>query len=486
MVWLSAIVRILAAVLILAGGWLLVSRLGESSRDGTRSVVESIETLEEHVAAHPEDAESFGLLGKLHLIHGQETGDLESSLRAERHLRRALGGIPDEPRLRGMLAEALLGQQRHREALALAQEIRQEHPEDLRTLTVIGDAQRELGRYDEAEQAFETLRRVRAVPAILARLARLAEIRGDWDRARSLLEEALASVTRDGRGPDAAWFLAGLCELHLGRGDVESARPLCEEARSLREDASTLRLLARLHSTEERWAEAIALYEAANLRLPDPGVHGALAEIHEITGDAARAERERAAAIALAERSPIPGVHRRLLASILVDREGGASRALELARDALAEHDDVYTWDLFAYALLRNDHPREAADASARALALDTPEPAFHYHAGLIHHALGDDATARRHLERALALNPRFSPKHAPKARALLAKISPDSAARTPSGGPREARGVGSSESGPRARVFAPCRSRCAEARRRPRDAREASASRALPRAGER
>ena len=425
MVWLSAIVRVLAAVLILAGGWLIVARFEEWTRDATPSVLDSIATLDEHVAAHPEDAESVGLLGKLHLIHGQETGDLESFVRAERHLRGALEGIPDEPRLRGMLAEALLGQQRHREALALAQEIRERHPEDLRTLTVIGDAQRELGRYEEAEQAFEALRRVRAVPAILARLARLAEIRGDWDRARGLMEEALASVTRNGRGPDAAWFLAGLCDLHLGRGDVRSARPLCEEARSLREDASTLRQLARLHSAEERWAEAIALYEAANLRLPDPQLHEALAEIHEITGDAARAEREMTAAIALAERSPVPGAYRRLLASIFADREGGASRALELARDALAERDDVYTWDLVAYALLRNDRPREAADASAKALALATPEPAFHYHAGLIHHALGDDATARGHLERALALNPRFSPKHAPAARALLAKLSP-------------------------------------------------------------
>jgi Flp pilus assembly protein TadD len=58
-----------------------------------------------------------------------------------------------------------------------------------------------------------------------------------------------------------------------------------------------------------------------------------------------------------------------------------------------------------------------------RALRLGTDDPMLHYHAGVIAAALGRDRIAARHLGRALALNPRFDVRQAPRARATLAAL---------------------------------------------------------------
>ena len=59
-----------------------------------------------------------------------------------------------------------------------------------------------------------------------------------------------------------------------------------------------------------------------------------------------------------------------------------------------------------------------------RALRMDTPEPGFYYHAGMIALALGRNADAAKWLARALELNPKFDPIQAPIAAKKLAEAS--------------------------------------------------------------
>ena len=58
------------------------------------------------------------------------------------------------------------------------------------------------------------------------------------------------------------------------------------------------------------------------------------------------------------------------------------------------------------------------------ALALGSHDPLLAYHAGMIAHALGDDARARALLDQALATNPGFDPLQAARARQTLAGMS--------------------------------------------------------------
>ncbi len=85
---------------------------------------------------------------------------------------------------------------------------------------------------------------------------------------------------------------------------------------------------------------------------------------------------------------------------------------------------DIYTYDALAWTLYKNKKYEDAGKAKEKALELGTPEPAFYYHAGMIERALGDRDQARRHLEKALALNARFDPRQAPLAEAALKEMA--------------------------------------------------------------
>jgi hypothetical protein len=56
----------------------------------------------------------------------------------------------------------------------------------------------------------------------------------------------------------------------------------------------------------------------------------------------------------------------------------------------------------------------------AHALALGTRDAMLFYHAAMIGHAVGDDASARSRLEAALSVNPYWHPAQPAAARALL------------------------------------------------------------------
>ena len=95
-----------------------------------------------------------------------------------------------------------------------------------------------------------------------------------------------------------------------------------------------------------------------------------------------------------------------------------------MIKDEMKTRRDIYQHDALAWVLYQSKQYADARQASDKALELNTPEPAFHYHAGMIALALGDRDGSRKHLERALALNPNFDPKQAALARSALAQAA--------------------------------------------------------------
>ena len=68
-------------------------------------------------------------------------------------------------------------------------------------------------------------------------------------------------------------------------------------------------------------------------------------------------------------------------------------------------------------------HSAEALPYAREAARLGARSAPFAYHLGMIELATGDRAAARTDLGRALAINPIFSPREAPRARAALAGL---------------------------------------------------------------
>src|SRR3954462_15547805 len=105
-----------------------------------------------------------------------------------------------------------------------------------------------------------------------------------------------------------------------------------------------------------------------------------------------------------------PGPFHRAWSLFLLDHDRAVDTVLVRARDELAVRRDIYGYDLLAWALHRAGRSSEAQAPMVRALALGTRNATLFYHAAMIDHAVGDEASARSRLEAALVVNPYWHP----------------------------------------------------------------------------
>ena len=115
-----------------------------------------------------------------------------------------------------------------------------------------------------------------------------------------------------------------------------------------------------------------------------------------------------------------PGPYHRAWSLYLLDHDRDVPRVLEKVEQELRSRQDVYGWDLLAWALHKSRRDAEAVAPMRRALAMGTRDAMLHYHAGTIALAVGDTTAARAHLDTALAINPYWHPTQPAVVRALL------------------------------------------------------------------
>lgn len=381
---------------------------------------------ESRVARDSFAARDHAELARLYLQRARVSGSADADLvRAEAHARRSLSlRTTRNAEALQVLASSLMGRHRFLEAREAAERLLTADSSSRTARALLGEIQLELGSYDEAARTFGTLRTVRHDLAVAPRYARWEEIRGRPREAQRLLEGALAQAAERHGMPRSqlAWFHWRLADLALRGGRPgEAERRLKAGLQQAPEDHRLLEGLARAAAARGRWHEAIARGERAVARALDPSTLGLLAQAYEVLGDTARAgEYERAMAAAVLRQ---PEALHRAWGHFLLDRGREVPRVLAQAHDEIRTRRDVYGWDLLAWALYRSGAAVKAAEAAGRALALGTRDASLHFHAGVIAAAAGDSSLARRRLEEALAINPRWHPTQPAEARALLERL---------------------------------------------------------------
>ena len=220
-----------------------------------------------------------------------------------------------------------------------------------------------------------------------------------------------------------AWFDLRLGDLALRAGRLDQAERELEAGLAiLPRDHRLLGTLARLYAVRHEWSRAIEAGELAVSQALDPATLGLLHDAWAAQGDTTRAgEYSRALAVAVLRQ---PGPYHRAWSLFLLDHDREVNRVLANAEEELRTRQDVYGYDLVAWALHKAGRDREALEPIARALALGTRDAMLYYHAGLISRALGDDTMARSRLETALAINPRWHPFQPAEARAVLDSLT--------------------------------------------------------------
>jgi tetratricopeptide (TPR) repeat protein len=344
-------------------------------------------------------------------------------VRAEGAFSKARELRPDDDA--ALAGQAALAAARHdfAEALALTDQALAINDFSPTTYAVRTDALVELGRYDEAAVAVQRLLDLQPAGVdSLARASYTVELRGQVDRARSLLQQA-SDATRNPADVSFAQYYLG--ELAFNNGDLEAAD--AAYAAGLVADPDFLPLVAgraKVLAAEGDTAAAAAEYRRVVERLPQPEFLVALGELLEATGQQEAAQEQYAVVRATQQLFAANGQDVDTELALFEADHGTPAEAVTFAQKAYAKRPQaILTQDAYAWALHAAGRSAEALPIARQAVRLGLRSPSLYYHLGAIEAAAGDRGRARAALERSLALNPAFSPLHAPKAQELLASL---------------------------------------------------------------
>jgi tetratricopeptide (TPR) repeat protein len=383
---------------------------------------DAIATLQQRLIDVPGDWRAFASLGLAYVQQARVSADPSYYPKAQGVLRHSLALHPqdNEEALVGMAA---LAAARHdfSAALRFGLRARKVDPYDANVYGVIGDAQVELGRYDDAFTTFQTMVDTKPSLSSYARVSYARELRGDVAGAIASMEAARQVA---GTPADVAWTSYQLGDLFFNDGRF--ARAEREYRRGLHADPDYVPNDVGLAKTA--WArgdlpEAVDGYVDAVRRFPSPEYVAALGDLYAQMGDRSHAAQQYDLVRAEADLFAANGVNTDLELALFDADHGDPEAALRAARAEWRRRTSVQVADALAWALHVNGRDPEAARFARRALSLGTRNALFQYHAGMIQLGLGHDAHARELLGSALETNPAFSIMHAPSARHVLASL---------------------------------------------------------------
>jgi tetratricopeptide (TPR) repeat protein len=338
------------------------------------------------VAAKPDKAEGYNELALAFARRARETSDTAYYDKAEQAIAKSLEFAPGNFEALKMRTWVLLGKHEFQKALDLAQMLNKQVPDDLLVYGFLTDANAELGNYKEAEEACQWMLDLRPgnIPAF-TRAAYLRELFGDIEGAIELMTAAYQR-TPSAETEDRAWILTQLGHLELMRDRTENAERLLEEALAIFPNYHyALANLAKVRSTQKRYAEAADLLKRRHAAAPHPENLFSLAEELQRAGRHTEATQAFSdfEARALKESTGWDNANRELV-FYYADHAGKPAEALRIAEMEVARRKDVYTLDAYAWALYLNSRHGEAREHMNRALAVGVKDPAMQSRAALI------------------------------------------------------------------------------------------------------
>jgi tetratricopeptide (TPR) repeat protein len=411
----------------------------ERSRVGHTSETDrQIQTLQDRVKQAPGDYAGYDALGSAFFQKARETGDIAYYDLAEQTLKKALSLAPQDFRATDPLihmASVYMGEHRFSDALAFAQKAISTGSGNLAAFAIEGDAYTDMGDYDEAAGAYNTLQvlgRTISSPLALAymsdsRLAYLCYLRGDSAEAIRLMKNAIAAALQTNvPRENLAWLYFEIGERYFQTGDLANADLSYQSG--IAADPNHYRSLAglaKVRAAQGKIEESIQLYQRSIAIIPFPAYVAELGDVYKKVGRMNEAQLQYDLVEYIGHLSKLNQVlANRELALFYADQGIKLPEALELARKELELRRDIYTWDTLAWVLYKNGRIQEAAEAMNKALALHTNDSLLLFHAGMIYHSLAKDSAAEDFLSRALRTNPHFHIFHAAVASRTLEDIA--------------------------------------------------------------
>jgi tetratricopeptide (TPR) repeat protein len=368
-----------------------------------------IGSLQEKIRDNPKDFDSHINLANAYLQKVREIGDPSLYTKTEDLLDQAQkldGHSPEVFATRGTLALA-----RHDFQAALEYGTRAQalDPESARYHGIVGDAQIELGMYDEAIQSYQEMVDRRPDFASFSRVAYARELYGDPEGAIEAMESALQAGS--GTPENVAWAHVQLGNLWFTSGNLEEAQKAYGlSTRTVGAYAPALAGQAKIAAAKGDLEQSATIYRQAFNRMPLPEYAIALGDVYAEMGDRKKAEGQYELVQSMDKLLRANGVNTDLeIALFYADHGMNLRTSLEKARAVYDARPSIHAADALAWTLYKTGNYKEAQKYSSEALKLGTRDPLKLFHAGMIAKALGQREQARKYLQQAVDLNPHFS-----------------------------------------------------------------------------
>lgn len=390
-----------------------------------------LRTAEADIASAPQQSAGYVTLATAYMRKARETGDPGYYLRAEAAVQQALTLQPHSFEGLRALAWIQTGKHAFAEAVATAEQLHRERPDDPWVYGVLGDAYIELGDYDEAAEVLQQMMDRRPGLPAYSRGAHLRELFGDLQGAVELMTMAVRAGSSQDPEP-LAWSWVQVGNLHFNQGHLEEAEASYQHALAVfPQYPQALAAMGRVRGAQHHYAEAMGLYRQAIAIVPIPETVAALGDLLALTGNAEEAEQQYTLVEYIEHVNELnQTTYTRQLALFYADHDRQLEDARRLAEAEGARRHDIYTQDTLAWVYYKSGRMTEAERAMTQALRLGTQDALLFFHAGMIAQRLGKQQQAQEYLRRALTLNPAFHPIQADTAARVLKELErqPDTA----------------------------------------------------------
>ena len=304
------------------------------------------------------------------------------------------------------------------EQLRLGEDARRLAPGLARPLTVVADAQIELGRYDAAARTIQRLVDEKPGLASYSRASYLRELSGDSAGAVEAMR--LAASAGGGAPENRAYVQSLLGDLELARGNLRAARDAYFGARlSVRDHPPALVGLARVNAARGDLPAAISKLRRATQLLPLTTSLTLLADVELAAGRRGAAQADLAAARAERRLFLAAGTAPDAEAVLFEAQHGDPAAAVRMGRSVWRAAPSVRSADALGWALTRSGRPAAGLRWAREALKLGSRDPLFRFHAGIAAAAAGRPEAAA-HLRMALRGRGMLTPLQAREAREAL------------------------------------------------------------------
>jgi tetratricopeptide (TPR) repeat protein len=364
------------------------------------------------IAAHPPLTKPYITLASLYLQKVRETSDSSYYAKIDALMDTAALIDPTDGDVPAIRASAAMG--RHDFVAGYAYITKALALNDTRAAYwgLKGDADIELGRYDEAVASFQKMVDMRPDFSSWSRIAYIRELYGDIPGAKTALNQAITSGSN--YPENIAWAYVELGKIDL-RTDPHLA--LTDFTHALTVLPTYSQAIEGEGKAEYALGDAVQaqkLFMQAYTMLPLAQYAVDIGDLAQIQGSTSTSQQYYALAQVAFNTSRSSGVDTDLEESLfLSDHDLDLSKALQYATQAHTARPSMYGADYLAWALYKNGKTAEAATYVKEAFRLGQNDALILYHQGMIAQSVGDTSNANSYFKKAYALNPNFSVQYA-------------------------------------------------------------------------